>query len=470
MGLRSQTVASPATKAGCGEVSQLSQSQPEEFPVGVLPFRVLWFVQEAADALGVDAALVAGPCLATLAGCIGNRRRIVIKPGSWCEACVLWITIVMRSGSRKTPANSLVLEHLHKREAAEIDEETARQAEYEEQMQKWNDTHKNKRGEPPEKPEPAMRLLVSDTTVEALLSVHARSPLGLLLHRDELAGWIRGFNQYKGGKGSDAQTWTEMHQGMPCLIDRKGSGTLSVPRAAVSIVGGVQPELLRDALCGEHLYDGVASRVLFIAPPEKPKQWSEETVSDRARQEWAGLLDELLALQQNDDGTPVDLPMSEKAKEVWVSYYDEHAQREAEEEGPLRAAMSKLEATTARLALVIQLAEDPQSVEVCVEAMQAGILISDWFEGQARRVYQGFKETEQEQDRRVVCEWIASEGGKTTRRDLSRNGPGRCRKRAGEVLNDLVTAGLAKLSRQQGRRAETYVLCDCDSCDTQADE
>jgi uncharacterized protein DUF3987 len=456
--------------AADGEVSQLSQSQLDDFPVEVLPWRVLWFVQEAADALGVDPALVAGPCLATLAGCIGNRRRIVIKPGTWNEACVLWITIVMRSGSRKTPANGLVLEHLHTLEAAEIEAETARRTKYEEQMQEWKDAPKDKRGELPEKPEPAIRLLVSDTTVEALLWLHSRSPLGLLLHRDELAGWLRSFDQYRGGKGSDAQTWTELHQGMPCLIDRKGSGTLSVPRAAVSIVGGVQPELLRNALCGEHLYDGVASRVLFMAPPEKPKQWSEKTVSDRARQEWAGLLDDLLALQQNDDGTPVDLPMSAEAKEVWISYYGEHAQREAEEEGPLRAAMSKLEATTARLALVIQLAEDPQSVEVGADAMEAGISISDWFEGQARRVYRGFEETEQEQGRRTVCEWIASRGGSTTQRELARYGPSRFRSRAGEVLNDLVTAGLAKLSRQQGRRANSYVLCDCDSCDTEADE
>jgi hypothetical protein len=365
----------------------------------------------------------------------------------------------------------LVLEHLHKLEAAEIKAEKARRAEYEERMQKWNDAPKTKRGEPPEEPEPARRLLVSDITTEGLLSVHARAPLGLLLYRDELGGWLRGFNQYKGGKGSDAQTWTEMYQGNPCLIDRKGSGTLSVPRAAVSIVGGVQPELLRNALCGEHLYDGVASRVLFIAPPERPKWWSEETVSDETREHWAGLLDELLALPPNEDGTPVDLPMTVEAKDVWVRYYNEHAEREAGEDGPVRAAMSKLEAATARLALVIQLAEDPLSVEVDTAAIEAGITISNWFEGQARRVYQGFEETEQERARRAVCAWIRRQGGETTRRDLARFGPGRVRSRAGEVLADLVTAGLVKQRpSSSGGRAGKYVLCDCDSCDRQTDD
>jgi hypothetical protein len=432
--LPSQTVASPATEAGGGEVSQLSLSQPEEFPVKKLPWRVLWLVLEASKALDVDPALIAGPCLAVLAGCIGNRRRIELKPG-WSEACVLWIAIVMPSGSKKTPAINLVLEHLHKLEAVEIEGEGTR------------------------------RLLVSDTTTEALLSVHSKAPLGLLLHRDELGGWLRGFNQYKSGKGSDAQTWTEMHQGNPCIIDRKVSGTLSVPRAAVSIVGGIQPELLRSALSGEHLYDGVASRVLFVAVPERPKQWNENTISEKARTDWNSLLEELLELQPNQDGTPVDLPMTDEAKAAWMSFYNEHGKREAEEDGPVRAAMSKLEGATARLALVIQLAIDPQSVEIDAQAMEAGIAISNWFEGQARRVYQAIEETAQERDRRDTRDWIASRGGSTTERDFARFGPSRLRKRAGEVLADLVTEGLAKRSPQPGRRADVYTLCDCDSCD-----
>jgi hypothetical protein len=461
----SQTVASPATEAATGELSQVSQSQPKDFPVHVLPRRVRYFVLEASNALDVDPALIAGPCLATLAGCIGNRRRIVLKPG-WSEPCVLWVAVVMPSGSKKTPASNLVLEHLHKLEADEIEEEKVRRAEYEEQMQEWKAASKDdERGEAPEKPEPARRLLVSDITTEGLLFVHANAPLGLLLYRDELGGWLKGFDQYKSGKGSDAQTWTEMYQGNPCLIDRKGSGTLSVPRAAVSIVGGIQPELLRNALCGEHLFNGVASRVLFIAVPERPKKWNEETISDDSRKAWNSLLDEVLELRPNEDRAPVDLPMAAEAKSAWVTYVNEHGQREAKEDEPLKAAMSKLEGATARFAMVMQLAEDPQSVAVDVEAMKAGIAISNWFEGQARRVYKGFEETEKERDHREVCDWIMRHGGSTTQRDLANGGPNRFRKRAGEVLADLVATGLAKCSPQPGHRADVYTLCDSDSCD-----
>jgi hypothetical protein len=361
----------------------------------------------------------------------------------------------MPSGSKKTPAMKLVVEHLHKAEAAAI-------AEYEKSLEEWKALPNE---EKEDKPEPPIRLIVSDITTEALLSVHSKAPMGLLLCRDELGGWIRGFDQYKSGKGSDAQTWTEMHQGNPCIIDRKTSETLSVPRAAVSIVGGIQPEILRKAISGDHLYDGVASRILFVATPERPKQWNDEEISDAAREEWAGLLNKLLALQPNEDGTPVDLPMTAKAKVAFERHYNENGTREAKEAGPIRAAMSKLEGATARLALVIQLAEDPQSVEVDVEAMESGILLSNWFEGQARRIYQDLGETEEERDRREVYDWIMKHGGSTTQRNLANGGPNRFRKRAREVLADLEAAGLAKRSRQEGHRAEVYVLCDSDSCD-----
>jgi len=441
------------------QMSQVSQSQADEFPAEALPLRVLLFVLEAAEALGVEQSLIAGPCLAALAGCIGNRRRIIINPGSWVEACVLWIAVVLRSGGKKTPALNTVLEHIHEREAAEIEDEKARMAEYAEEMLEWKKAPKDERGEPPEKPEKATRLLVSDVTTEGLLSVHTRGLLGLLLHRDELGGWLRSFNQYKGGgQGGDAQTWSEMHQGRPALIDRKGSGTVSIPRAAVSIVGGIQPELVASTLSGEHLFDGITSRILFIMPIETMKTWTDETISDEAREGWTDVQEELLGLLPDKDGAPIDLPMTEEAKLEWVSYYNAHAQREAQAEGPYRSALSKLEAATARLALVMQLADEPGSLRVGIEAMRAGIAISEWFEEEARRVYQGLEEDDRERERRAVCEWIAKRGGVTTKRQLARHGPNRFRSKADEVLKDLVAEGSLRLSPQLGRCADKYVL------------
>ena len=64
------------------------------------------------------------------------------------------------------------------------------------------------------------------------------NPRGLLMARDELAGWIGSFDRYSGGKGgADAAHWLSMHNGESVTVDRKTGRprTIHVPSAAVSI-------------------------------------------------------------------------------------------------------------------------------------------------------------------------------------------------------------------------------------------
>ena len=49
------------------------------------------------------------------------------------------------------------------------------------------------------------RTVVEDATVEALYSVLEENPRGVLDIEDELSGWVRRMDQYKGGKGADRQ-------------------------------------------------------------------------------------------------------------------------------------------------------------------------------------------------------------------------------------------------------------------------
>lgn len=430
----SQSVANPATTGSSGEVSQLSQSQPEDFPVDALPDPVRPFVLEAATALAVDPALVAGPCLAAMAGCIGNRRRIFLKPG-WTEPAILWVAIVQRSGGKKTPAIKTVLRHLAEREI---------------------EMRTDSRGAPTQ----LNRLLVSDITAEALLSIHASTPLGLLLYRDELGGWFNALNQYKpGGKGSDAQTWTEMHQAGLALVDRKtNASAIVVPRATVSIIGGIQPNMLQEKLARGHCEDGIGPRLLLIATPERLSLWTEATISKETQDRWNSLLDQLLALEPDREGIPVDLPLTPEAQEEWVDHHDTLAMRiVAEKNHHLCSVMSKLKGTSARFALVHQLGSDPRAEEVTLESVQAAIKLSKWFENQARHVYSSLEDAEKDRELSVAHNWIVTHGGRTTLHAFANAGPSALRKRAREVLDKLVTAGKIAIVKDPGRRADEYI-------------
>ncbi|MGC8625428.1 MAG: DUF3987 domain-containing protein [Phycisphaerae bacterium] len=49
----------------------------------------------------------------------------------------------------------------------------------------------------------ATPISTSDSTVEALASVLAENPRGVLLERDELQGWFASFDRYAKGSGGD---------------------------------------------------------------------------------------------------------------------------------------------------------------------------------------------------------------------------------------------------------------------------
>jgi len=179
------------------------------FPVDALPHPIGGFVAAGAKAIGCDPSYLALPLLTAIAAAIGNTRRLVLKRGWWVPP-ILWGAIIGESGTAKTPAFKLVMRPIleRRRKALERHAEQMRQYEaelvrWEKEMAKWK-RDKKAADDPPEKPDPpqAERLLVSDTTVEALAPILLANPRGVLMARDELAGWTGSFDRYAGSKGT----------------------------------------------------------------------------------------------------------------------------------------------------------------------------------------------------------------------------------------------------------------------------
>src|SRR6185436_15931700 len=99
----------------------------------------------------------------------------------------------------------------------------------------------------------------------------------------------------------------------PMTVDRKTGAKKSiyVSRAAVSIVGGIQPGVLRSAIGREHLQDGLCARLLLAMPASKPIRWTEATVSPSTEAAFEKIIDRLLALEPASDanGNPEPFAM-----------------------------------------------------------------------------------------------------------------------------------------------------------------
>ncbi len=413
------------------------------FPVDVLPEPIRSFVAGAAKAIGCDASYVALPLLSGLASAIGNTHRIALKRG-WTEPAILWTAIVGESGTLKTPAFKLAMKAIRKAQAVAFKEHDAARAtwetehlRYEAELTAWKRrAAKGDAGDPPEKPTPpvARRYIVSDTTTEALAPILLGNPRGVLLTRDELAGWIGSFDRYaKAGRaGADSAHWLSMHNGEALTIDRKTGipPTIHVQSASVSIAGGIQPGILARAMGREHHESGLLARLLFAMPPRKPKRWTEAELDPDTEAAVAAVFDRLYTLMPETDDDGDDRPrlvtLALDGKASWVRFYNEHARDQVNLSGDEAAAWSKLEGGAARLALVVHLtrwaAGDTtlgDAARVDEASIAAGVVLARWFGDEARRVYAILAESDDDRDLRRLAEWIERRGGTATARDVA---------------------------------------------------
>jgi hypothetical protein len=454
----------------------------QPFPTDELPEPIRSFVRASAAAMLCDPAYVALPILSACSVAIGNTLRLSIKR-TWTEPAILWTVIVGESGTAKSPAIEAALAEVRRRQRealkryAKVSKEHAEAlAIHAREMARWNKGDSD--DAPPERPDApiAERCWTDDATTEALVALLQQNPRGLLVARDELAGWLLSFDRYAGGKGGDAAKWLEMFGGRPLVVDRKGAGTITVPCAWVAITGGIQPETLRRALGKEHRDSGLAARLLLAWPPRRAKRWTEADVPAAITEKMAALFDRLFALKPdaNEDGDalPWRVTLDDDARAAFVRFFIKHNEAQVELRGDDAAAWSKLEGYAPRLALVFHsirnAADDPSAVDplrVDVQSMDAAIRVTRWFAREALRVNAMLSESDAERTTRQLVEWIERKGGAVTVRDLTR-GPREYRNRpedAEAALQALVAAGFgcwdtAGAGAKGGRPAERFRL------------
>ena len=400
----------------------------KRFPVELLSTIPAEYVQEGGEAIGCDPAMVALPLLSSLAAAIGNTRRIELKRG-WTEPSIIWSAVVAESGSLKSPAIEAGTFFLHQRQSdafAQYETDLAQhendEAQYKAELARWKRRPDGPIPQEPSQPIPD-RCLVSDITVEALAPILQQQPRGVLLAVDELGGWLSSFNQYKSGKGSDVERWLEMHRAGTFTVDRKNAAPLFVRAASVGVCGGIQPEPFKESLGTENFNNGLAARLLPAMPPRTAKQWSEREVEPQLIGRLKGTFDALYSLQFDAAGHPVNLGLDGEAKKLWVNFVNDWGRQTANLHGRYAAANAKLESYAARLSLVIQLAEAPNSQFVTWPAVERAISLIRWWQRETFRIYRRFTEKPAETAARRLLEFIVAKDGEVSLRDLMRSGP-----------------------------------------------
>ncbi|MEM1061074.1 MAG: DUF3987 domain-containing protein [Planctomycetota bacterium] len=378
----------------------------EPFPVDVLPEPLRSIAINQSARLGTCPSVPGLTGLTLAAGLVGNARTLAIEDDH-VAPCVIWSAVIADPGEKKTPMLSPLMRPIETADAAAMRRYRDAAAEYAADQKK----RKNERaGLTP--PEPAARMIVKNTTDAAVLRLVSENPRGLVFYRDELTGLIASLGRYdKGKSGADAdvssllEAWTAESM----LVDRaKAEDSFGVAHVALSLCGGIQPEKARTHLSGENIGNGFVARFLLTMPPPVDHRWarSKPPVDEDAKRAWAERTTRLrgLDVREDDHGTlvPRRLELDRDATAAWPDLWDELVLDRATTPRPLYLASAKLRSYLSRVALVIALIRDPDTVRVTAADLEASFEIVRWCMAEAERYYRWLHREDREATARVV--------------------------------------------------------------------
>ena len=410
-------------------VLRLHRRPPIPLPIEVFGPWDSWIVQTA-EAAACPPDFTAAPLLSTASVLVGHARWAQATPG-WAEPPHLWIGSIGDSGDGKSPgADTLmrdVLPEIERRMLADFPDQLRgwraaielQRAQEETWKAEVRAAEKAKRAPPlppiaSSTPEPqAPRLRQNDVTVEKVAELlGSAAPKGLLIVRDELAGWIASMTAYN---DAGRAFWVEAYGGRPFRIERKKHpDPIIVPRLAVAVYGGTQPEKI--AALSRDVDDGLLARFLWAWPDPIPFRLAEVPT----RTAWAiEALDRLrlLNLLPGSPSQPVMVPLAADAVPLLAAFGREMQEQQAASVGLLRSAYGKARGHALRLSLVLEMlwwcaADDmrrPPAV-ISAQAFAASVrLVREYFITMAERTYGDAAATQTDRGAATLGRWIINE-------------------------------------------------------------
>jgi hypothetical protein len=430
--------------------------QVDPFPADILPAPIAAYAQAVATTMPCPLDFV-GLSIMTIAGSLIGACREIAPKRTWHEIPMIYAALVGDPGDKKTPALDAVARPVQAEATSFARDHEGRMEEYERamlryeaQLAAWKKTKANPKTyadhpvPQPKKPERPVcrRLEASDTTVEALALVLKENSRGIVLIHDELSGWVRALNQYKGGRGNDREFFLRAWSGTSITVDRKvlrdvlPQGHLRLQRPALAVLGGIPPSVLPILSDERGFEDGFPHRILFTFPDDVPDAWTEDTVDLATEAGWARVVRALIDLDYTivdaGDGTtklvPVARMLDPAAMAVWEAFQKAHHDEVAADgfDTALRGPWRKLESYVLRAALILYELQvacgAKRPPQIAREDLEGGVRFITWAKSHLRRVYRYLRSDPGDRRARQAVAWIEKRGGTVTLREVLMNG------------------------------------------------
>jgi hypothetical protein len=387
------------------ELPAVDLFQPELLPESFRPV-----VSDVANRMQCPIDFAAVAALAALAGAVNRRACIQPKENDdeWIVIPNVWGAIIGNPSQKKSPVLKSLLKPLEEVEEEWIEEyrqKVKSSAKTDQRFRRcdFSPPDDSSVDEGAEEKITCARLITNNTTPEALHLLLGENPNGLLMVRDELSGWISEFSQ-KGRETERAFFLTCWNGDSRYKNDRIGRGMVIAPSCCMSIIGSIQPKLLRKHLAEDGMAlqaDGLLQRFgLAVWPDARRQKYVDQKADKPARERFNMIIQTLTGL---DSEAPRLFRFASDAQELFVDWYKRNLLKIEEEEhqSPAIAGhMGKYDKLMPSLALLFQLAEmaasgvltgfegeNERALYVSLENTVLAFAWCDYLESHARRIY-----------------------------------------------------------------------------------
>lgn len=340
------------------------------FPLEVFPDAIQELIHSAKNTNGFDKDYFSAGILSVCATAIGNS--VHLNNGSYKSKSILWLSIIGSRGTGKTHPLSFA-----KKPIEDKDDQTY--IEYQSLMQEYEEKEKDTRGKKPK----YAKFILKDFTPEKLAESLQFNEKGVLIFQDELMGWINSFDKYK--KGNDQQLYLELYNGNELTVDRVTKEPIRIPQTNVNILGGMQPEIVKQLAGNNRSEDGFLDRFLFVYPENlEPNLFTGLDISETHKENYKKLINNLLETPQQTiktDASNIEIFKEwqhKKAKECFNDTLE-------------RSIQAKMETYVWRLALIIEMIQQAVAGSFTIslqnESLEKAIRLVEYFRLNALRVH-----------------------------------------------------------------------------------
>jgi len=401
------------------------------FPFDIFPDNLGIFAKRVADSVNCNQEFVAAAMLSAFSIAIGSRVKLEIKKG-WQEGGVIFLVIVGEPGSKKTPAISKGIYPITL-------------------LQIKSGVKKSLQDTPTivEDGKLVETIITTDATLESLAELLSKNEHGILLLMDEAVALWKGFNQYKKG-GNDLEKFLSFWSQILIIITRKKAPNIQINNPFVTFLGGMTVDLL-DSLAAMR-GNGFMDRLLFSYPKAIPSKHTEVDIPDEMMGEYVRSVHAIFHTEIDEDNNIIRF--TPQAQVLWTEWHTEYCEEMNKADVPyyLKGALSKLEAYTARFALILEFVRcsaTEQSIgAVSFQSLTGAIELTRYFKAQVAKVHSSFTESAQEKQIEKAVAWLMKQpSGMATMRKVYTNRVAGMKNasEAYDLLGEMKSRGLGRL-------------------------